>query len=111
MHAVAGAVDVAAGNALVRLHDVEAFAPPRRARRARERPVAPEIADVEGIDGEGAARAPTGIFSANQCYFRAASLERRHGAGDEALRSAVGVVFLSDDRDFQFASSSRAAAC
>ena len=37
VHAVAGAVEVAAGDALVRLHHVEAVAPPRGARaRAKD---------------------------------------------------------------------------
>src|SRR3989475_6557258 len=58
MHAVAGAVDVAARDALVRLYYVEALSSPRRARGARERPVAPQIADVKGIDAQQAPRAP-----------------------------------------------------
>ena len=58
MHAVAGAVDVAARDALVRLDEIEAPVLPRRARRARERPVAPQVADVERIDAQQPARAP-----------------------------------------------------
>src|SRR5947208_2481219 len=58
MHAVARAVDVAARDALVRLHDVEALSSPRRARGARERPVAPQVSDMEGIDAQQAPRAP-----------------------------------------------------
>jgi hypothetical protein len=48
VHAVARAVDVAAGDALVRLHQVEAAARELAAHGAREAPVAPEAADVEG---------------------------------------------------------------
>src|SRR6185503_14290375 len=46
VHAVAGAVDVAARDALVRLHHVEMLALPGAARGARERPVAPQVTDV-----------------------------------------------------------------
>ena len=50
VHPVTGAVDVAASDAFVRLHEVEAAARELAAGRARERPVAPEAADVEGLD-------------------------------------------------------------
>ena len=46
VHAVAGAEDVAARDALVRLHDVGPVARERRAHGAREARVAPDAADV-----------------------------------------------------------------
>ena len=59
MHAVAGAVDVAAGDPLVRLHEVERLAGEPRAHRAGEAPVAPEPTDVERVHLEHlAARVP-----------------------------------------------------
>src|SRR5207237_7475409 len=69
MDTVARAIDVAARDALVRLHDVEARAPPRRGRRARKRPVAPEFADMEWIDLQHAARAPALRRARDQRYF------------------------------------------
>src|SRR5438874_50328 len=85
MHTVARPIDVAAGNALVRLHEVKARPAPRCASRAREGPVAPHLADIEGVDLHYAPRAPAFGFSADQGDFRTRSLERRHGACDEAL--------------------------
>ncbi len=98
VHAVAGAVDAAAGDALVRLHQVEAASLPGLARGARERRVAPGITDVEGVDGEETPRAPAVGLARDQRQFRARALERRQRAFDEALGPAVGVVALPDQR-------------
>jgi hypothetical protein len=49
VHAIAGAVDVASSDALVRLHEVEALARPRGARGAREARIAPKASDVRRI--------------------------------------------------------------
>ena len=53
VHAVAGAEDVAARDALVRLDDVRPIARERRAHGARETGVAPDAADVIGIADDG----------------------------------------------------------
>src|SRR3989475_8902631 len=70
MHAVARAVDVAARDALVRLHDVEALSSPRRARGTRERPVAPQVSDMERIDAQQAPRAPAFATARDRRNFR-----------------------------------------
>src|SRR5258706_6546905 len=115
MHAVAGAIDVAAGNALVRLHKVEARPPPRRASGAREGPVAPHLADVEGIDLHYPPRAPAFSLPADQGDFRTRPLERRHGACDEALGAPEWIEPLPHDGEAQAHAAliriSRAAAC
>src|SRR3979490_95049 len=126
MHAVAGAVDVAARDALVRLHDVEALAPPGLARGARERPGAPKVAhltgrdahgarmvaDMKGTDAQQAPRAPAFAAARDQRDFRPRALERRQGAGNEPLGAPIGVVALPYQGKFQhYARSSRAAAC
>src|SRR5258708_7505679 len=112
MHAVAGAVDVATRDALVRLHDVEAHAPPGLARGACERPVAPQVADVKGIDAQQAPRAPALAAARDQRDFRPRALERRQGARDEPLGAPIRVVTLAYQGEFQhYARSSRAAAC
>src|SRR5467141_725482 len=112
MHAVARAVDIAARDALVRLHDVEALAPPRLARDARERPVAPQVSDMEGIDAQQAPRAPAFAAARDQRDFGPRALERRQGAGDKPLGAPIGVVALPYQGKFQhYARSSRAAAC
>src|SRR5216683_1743806 len=112
MHAVTRAVDVAARDALVRLHDVEAHAPPGLARGARERPVAPQVADMKGIDAQQAPRAPAFAAARDQRDVRPRALERRQGAGNEPLGAPIRVVALAHQGKFQhYARSSRAAAC
>src|SRR5688572_27063394 len=111
MHAVACAVDVAARDTLVRLHHVEMLAPPRIARGAGERPVAPQVADVERVDAQEAPRAPAAFFARDQRELGARALERGQRASDETLGAAVRTVALSDQSNLHCASSSRAAAC
>src|SRR5438105_3767359 len=115
MHAVARPIDVAAGNALVRLHKVEARPAPRRASGAREGPVAPHLADVEGIGLHYPPRAPAFGFSADHVDFGTRSLERRHGACDEALGAPERIESLTHDGEAQVHAAltriSRAAAC
>ena len=77
MHAIARAVDLAARDALVRLHDVEAAAPPGVARGARERPVAPQVSDMKGVDAQQAPRAPAFAAARDQRDVRPRALERR----------------------------------
>src|SRR5258708_18019567 len=110
VHAVPGAIDVAARNALVRLHHVEGFAAPGSARRAGERPVAPQVADMERIDAQHAPRSPARGAARDEGDFGAGALQRRQGARDEALGAAIGVIALADDGQFQFEKSSSAAA-
>src|SRR5437879_7157093 len=112
MHAVARAVDLAARDALVRLHDVEAAAPPGVARGARERPVAPQVSDLEGIDAQQAPRAPAFAAARDQRDFRPRALERRQGAGNEPLGAPIRAVTLPYQGESKhYARSSRAAAC
>src|SRR2546427_5552185 len=112
MHAVARAVDVAAPDALVRLHDVEALSSPRRARRARERPVAPQVSDMEGIDAQQAPRTPALAAARDQRDLGPRALERRQGAGNKSLGAPIGAVTLPHQGELQhYARSSRAAAC
>ena len=98
VHAVAGAVDVAAGDALVRLHQVEALAPPgARARRARTTSRATGCR--RGTDRRAATRrAPQpSALARDQRDLGARALERRQRARDEALGAAVGVVALAHE--------------
>src|ERR1051325_1104547 len=115
VHAVARAIDVAARNALVRLHDVEALAPPGRAGGARKRPVAPDLADMKRIDAQHAPRAPAFRLPRDQRHLGARALERRQRPFDEALCAAVSVVALAHNGEPQLhaarARSSLAAAC
>src|SRR2546425_1761141 len=112
MHAVARAVDVAARDALVRLHYVEALSSPRRGRGARERPVAPQVSDMEGIDAQQAPRAPALAAARDQRDFGSRALERRQGAGNKPLGAPIRAVTLPHQGELQhYARSSRAAAC
>src|SRR2546428_806146 len=94
MHAVARAVDVAARDALVRLHYVEALSSPRRGRGARERPVAPQVSDMEGIDAQQAPRAPALAAARDQRDLGPRALERRQGAGNKPLGAPIRPVTL-----------------
>src|SRR5712691_2904833 len=94
MHAVARAVEVASRDALVRLHDVEALSSPRRARGTRERPVAPQDCDMEGIDAQQAPRAPAFAAARDQRELGPRPFERRQGAGNEPLGAPIRAVTL-----------------
>ncbi len=59
MHAVSGAVQIATGDAFVRLHQVEVACLPGAPRGTRERSVAPQIAGVERICKQQLAPLPT----------------------------------------------------
>ena len=107
MHAVAGAVDVAAGDALVRLHEVEALGGEPRAHGAREAAVAPQPSDVERIDLERARRGTRRPLARDDRHLRALLRERVQRTRDEPFRSAVRVVALPDDGDPHFAPAVR----
>src|SRR5258708_24832283 len=115
MNAVASAVSIAAGNAFVRLHEIESGAPPCGTRRAGKRPVAPHLADVEGVDAQQAASAPAAFISADQGHLGAGAFQRRQCARDETFGATEGVEPLAHDREPQphaaLARISRAAAC
>src|SRR6266702_620266 len=93
VHAVAGAVDVAAVDALVRLHEIERPTGDLAAHRAGEAPVAPKAADVERV---AANQAPGGAdpFASEDGYRHTLPAERAEGALDEALGAPVGAVAL-----------------
>ena len=101
MHAVARAVDVAAEQALVRLHQVEMRVRDRAADRAREAPVAPQAADVERIDDVRLEQLQLGLrpFARVERDGDVALEQRLQRAFDEALGAAEGRVALADDRD------------
>src|SRR5688572_6659006 len=99
VHAVAGAVQAAAGDAFVRLHEVIASCLPGGARRARERGIAPGAADMKGVGLDEAPRAPAFGAARDQRELGARALQRRQRALDEALGPAIGVVALTDDSD------------
>src|SRR4029078_1625476 len=107
------AVHVAAGDALMRLHQVETGAPPRFPCRAGKRPVAPEVADAERIHLEHMARAPPLARARDQGHLGARALQRRQRPRNDALSPAEGFVALAHNRKLQARppSSSFAAAC
>ena len=93
VHAVAGAVDVAAVDALMRLHELERPTGDLAAHRTGEAPVAPEAADVERVAAD---QAP-GVADPLACEHgdrHTLPAERAEGALDEALGASVGAVAL-----------------
>ena len=100
VHAVAGAIDVAAQQPLVRLHQFRRLAGDAGANRAGEAPVAPQATDI--------GRVAQHRFDQLQPRLRPAPGVERDGdaaleqsferALDEALGAAVGRVALADDR-------------
>ncbi len=98
VHAVARAIDVAAGDALVRLHQVERGPRNLAADRAREAPVAPHPAEVERIAADHAAGGP-GPRPRQHGHRETASGERAERALDESLGTPLRVVALPYDGD------------
>ena len=101
VHAVAGAVDVAAQQALMGLDQARLRAPHVAAGRAREAPVAPQRADVERIEDQRldqlqARLRPRSRVQGNGDVALEQRLERPLG---DALRRAFGLVVLADDRE------------
>ena len=118
VHAVARPVDVAAGNALVRLHEVEAFASPGRARGARERPVAPQVADMERIDAQERGARPSPLPCARSASrrrprARSPAARARRSAPRRRTGCSAGARWRASslEADRRSPSSSRAAAC
>ncbi len=109
VHAIARAIEIAAGNPLVRLHQVEALAPPRGARRPGEGRVAPPAAEVGRVHAQDAARAPAFPAPRDQGDLAAGALERTQRLRNEALGAAVRRIALAHDGQ-PHCSSSRAAA-
>src|SRR5205085_7991873 len=101
VHAVARAIDVAAGNTLVRLHEIEALAAPGGAGRARKGPIAPDVAEVKRIYAQHAPRAPALGLARDQRHVGAGALECGQRARDETLGAAVGGVALAHDGELQ----------
>src|SRR5215470_20296341 len=101
MHAVAGAKDVAAEQALVRLHEIQLRPPDLAAGGAREAPVAPQAAEVERIDDVRLHQLEVRLRPlARVQRDRYVALEQRfERALDEAFRPAVGRVALANDRE------------
>src|SRR6185295_5196698 len=97
VNTIACAVQITAGDAFMRLHEIELAGLPRRARRARKRCVAPGVAEVKRIHAEDAPRAPALGAPRDQCQFRPGTLERGQRALDEAFGAAIRVVALPDD--------------
>src|SRR5712692_5290713 len=93
VHAVAGPVDIAAVDALMRLHELKRPAGDLAAHGAGETPVAPKAADVKRIAADQA----SGVadpFAREHGYRYTLPAERAECALDEALGTPVGVVAL-----------------
>src|SRR6185436_9459129 len=99
MHAVARTIQVASGDALVRLPEIEMSAQPCFARRAREARIAPQATDIWRIDPQDASGAFLAPFARDQRNLRAELLERCERAFDEPFGATEGVVALPDQRD------------
>src|SRR5262249_45005735 len=110
VHPVARPIDVASRGALVRLHQVEAFAPAGRARGVREGPVAPKAAGVKRVHPQHAPRAPALGAAGDERDLGAFLFEVGQGARNDPLGAAVRVIALAHDGQLHCASSSRAAA-
>src|SRR5579862_2823357 len=85
VHAIARAIDVAAGDALVGLHEVEAPARKLRADGGGEARVAPPASEVERVDDDRAA-VVVGPVPRHDRERYAFALQR----GDRALHEALG---------------------
>lgn len=104
MHAVAGAKDVAAGDALVGLHQIVAARSDHAPHAAGETRIAPGAAQIEGIAGDARHIAhPASGDDLDVHALRTQGVERTR---DEALRVAVGRVGLADDGEFHVVSVS-----
>ncbi len=98
MHAVSRAVDIAAREPLVRLHECRRVACDRAAHGAHEPGVAPKPADVEGIDDAGLDATPLrGPFARVERHGHAALRERFERAREESLGASERRVALADD--------------
>src|SRR5256885_2649279 len=93
VHPVARAVNVAARDALVRLHEVKRQAGDFAAYGAREAPVAPYATDVKRIAANHRARI-TGPLTRQHGHRDALLAERTARPFDESLRAPVSAVAL-----------------
>src|SRR6266513_3025164 len=98
VHPVARAVNVAARDALVRLHEVKRPAGDFAAYRPREAPVAPYAADVKRIAANHRARI-TGPLTRQHGHRDALLAERAARSFDESLRAPVSAVALPHQGD------------
>ena len=103
MHAVAGAIDRQAGNALMALHEIEGLLLQARVDRARERRVAPKTADVGRVATHethrhfGVARCGLDVLPGTREYgdfgrLFAIGRQCAQCAGHETLGPTIGVV-------------------
>src|SRR2546430_9190994 len=98
VHPLARAVNVAARDALVRLHEVKRPAGDFAAYGAREAPVAPHAADVKRIAANHRARI-TGPLTRQHGHRDALLAERAARPFDEAFRAPVSAVALPHQGD------------
>src|SRR5262249_22936011 len=108
--AVAGAVDVAARDALVRLDQVEAAAPELGAHRPRETPVSPDATDMERVAADHATGVPYPL-AREQGDRDALRVERVDRPLDETLGAAVRVVALPHQRELHGAQPGARSSC
>jgi hypothetical protein len=101
MHAVSRAEDVAAGDALVELHQIVATRSDHAPHAAGETSIAPGAAEVEGVAAHpGGFPRPAAGDDLHRHALRPQGVERTR---DETLRAAVGRVGLADDGEFHAA--------
>src|SRR5574340_1794979 len=93
VHAVARAEYVAAGNALVGLHQVKRVIFQRIAGTAREAPVAPYAAEIEWVANQRLTAAILSPLAGKHGKLRPLFLQGIHRVGDKALGAAeIGVA-------------------
>src|SRR3989344_2832487 len=101
VHAIPGAVDIATGDALVRLHQVKFSCGQRPTDTAREGPVTPEPADMKRPARQHLESFPPAPGARHQRQADVLCLERFKGTGHETFRAAVPRVALANESDFQ----------
>src|SRR5260221_7800329 len=98
MHAVPGAIDVATGDAFVRLNQIEGPARELTAHRAGETPVSPQASHMKRIAANDSLPV-THPFARQQRHGHALRPECIDRSLDETLGTPVGVVALPHQRE------------
>src|SRR3982075_1609524 len=103
MHAVAGAIDVAAKQAFVRLHQLRRLRCDGPANRASEAPVAPQTADVKRVAQHRLDKLEPGVGPLPRIERNGdAALEQRFQCAlDKTLAAAMGRVALANNGEAQ----------
>src|SRR5690606_20818573 len=101
MHAVTGAVNVAAGNPLMGLHQIEVMVPQHTAGRFGKAPFPSDPASVRRIAGNDPDLVGAAPLPRQDGKLDASFAQRLRCRGAEALATTVGTVLLANDRNFQ----------